>query len=280
VEISEGYVVKGDVDFSTGNVKYAKSVIVGGDIKSGFTIDCGGDLQVSGTIEDATLNVGGVVLGKLGFIGQGKGIIESKGDVHLGFMKNQTIRCRNSVTIAREAINSTIFARKSITVLGNPLSVAGGTLCTRNLISVYTVGNNSGIKTMLEVGVDFTLLEELEKTEKQLETIGQDCKKIIASYKKYDHLLKIKKSLPPKELQIFHKLRTTLVKYSEQIKALERRKNALSSRVNDKSNAQLKITHAAMPGTMIKIGERHHLVREEIIGPKTVAMVKGEIKIF
>ena len=48
----------------------------------------------------------------------------------------------------------------------------------------------------------------------------------------------------------------------------------------DFANAYIKIEHAAMPGTIFKIGERKHLVKQEIIGPKSVRYVDAEIRIL
>ncbi|MDR2728757.1 MAG: FapA family protein, partial [Chitinispirillales bacterium] len=50
VSIAEGHYINGDVDYSTGNVKYERSICIKGDIKAGFDVDCGGDLQVHGII--------------------------------------------------------------------------------------------------------------------------------------------------------------------------------------------------------------------------------------
>jgi len=163
VEVTEGYVVKGDVDFNTGHIKYERSVVVTGDVKGGFNVDCGGDLQIGGVIEDSIINVGGNILCKYGLVGQGKGMVEAAGDVNLGFMKNQTLKCKKNVNVAKEVLNSNIYARKSIHIHGKPLSVAGGYLVARDSITLHTVGNHSGIRTILEVGVDYLLIEELQK---------------------------------------------------------------------------------------------------------------------
>ncbi len=280
VEIYEGFVIKGDIDYSTGNINYDKSVTIGGDIKSGFTVNCGGDLEVKGTIEDAELTVGGSVLCKYGFIGQGKGIIECKGDVNISFMKNQTIRCRSNVNIAREALNCNIFARKAISISGNPLSIAGGTYIARDAITCNVVGNSSGIHTALEVGLDYTLIEELEKTEKQINEVMENRKKLLVTFNRYDKMLKIRKKLPPKEEFLYAKLKNTIIKYTTQTKKLEERKNKIEEKMHDTGNAFIKIEHAAMPGTLFKIGERHFLVHDEIIGPKTVRLLNFEIRIM
>lgn len=280
VEVNEGFLISGNVDFSTGNIKYEKSVIVNGDVKSGFDVDCGGDLQVGGTIEDSHLVVGGNVLCKYGFIGQGRGLLETKGDVNLSFSKNQTIKCRKNVNIAKEALNCRIFARNSIIIHGKPLSAAGGTLSARDSIILYSVGNQTGIKTFLEVGLDFILVEELEKTEKHFIELATNYSKLNESYKKYEKIISIKRSLSSKEQDVFDKLVVTMAKHKQQMDVLEERKKIITSKMYQLNGAFVKIEHSAMPGTLIKIGERHHLIKEELVGPKTIRLIDHEIRVI
>jgi uncharacterized protein (DUF342 family) len=280
VEIYEGFIVKGDVDYSTGNINYDKSVSISGDIKSGFTVKCGGDLEVGGIIEDSEVFAGGSVLCKYGFVGNGKGKIESKGDVNVGFMKNQTIRSRSNVNIAKEALNCKIFARKEITVNGKSLSIAGGTVIARDGITCNVVGNKSGIQTILEVGLDFTLVDEMEKTENQMKEILENKGKLMETAKRFERIVKMKRQLPEKEKLLYAKLRKTIEKYNVQVKNLEERKNKIDAKLYDFSNVFIKIEHSAMPGTLFKIGERHYMVTKEIIGPKTVRMIDFEIRIM
>jgi uncharacterized protein len=280
VEISEGFVVKGNVDFSTGNINYLKSVVVEGDIKSGFKVVCGGDLQVSGTIEDADVQVNGNILCKMGFVGQGKGVISAKGDINIGFTKNQTAKSRQSIVIAKEALNSTLLARKAVEAHGNPLSLAGGRVMARDSVTAFTIGNMSGIKTLVEVGTDFTLIEELEKTEIQMADLVENRKKILVTYQRYEKLKDIKKALNAKEEFLLTKLKATLSKYDQQIKTLDDRKNIITEKMNNFKTCFIKIEHAALPGTMFKIGARHFLVKDEIIGPKSVRLIEEEIRVI
>ncbi|MBD3422097.1 MAG: DUF342 domain-containing protein [Chitinivibrionales bacterium] len=280
VEVSEGYVVNGDVDFSTGNVNYKKSVSIKGDVKSGFEVECGGDLEVGGTIEDAKIIVGGNLLCKHGFIGQGSGSIDAQGDVNITFAKNQLIRSKKAVVIAREALNCTIYSRDFIEIHGNPLSVAGGLLVARNHIEVHAVGNVTNIKTTLEIGLDFALVDELHKTEDQMKEIKENSRKLLEPIHKFERFLKIKKKLPPKDDFLYKKLKTTHTKYSEQLKALEMRKSMINAKLYDIHHAYIIIKHSAMPGTTFKIADRFLQVDEEIIGPKTIKLVKDQIRII
>jgi uncharacterized protein len=280
VEVNEGFFIKGNIDFSTGNVNYVKSVVVGGDITSGFKVQCGGDLQVTGTIEDADIVVGGNVLCKLGFIGQGKGVIDAKGDVNLAFMKNQTVKSRQHIVIAKEALHCTILARKSVVVHGNPHSIAGGKIMARDSITAYSIGNDSGVKTLLEVGVDFSLLEELEKTESQLTATIENRRKLTQTSAKYQHVIDGKTKPTSGEESLIAKLKVAFTKLDQQIAMLEERKKIVVANVYEFKKAHIVIEHAALPGTVFKIGARMFQVKEEIIGPKTVRLIDEEIRII
>ena len=268
------------MDYSTGNINYDKSVIIGGDIKSGFSVNCGGDLEVGGTIEDAAIRSRGSILCKCGFVGQGKGVIECDGDVHINFINNQTIRCRGSVNIAKEALNSKIFSCGTITVAGKNLSVAGGSLVARDSIICNVVGNSSGVHTNLEAGLDFTLLDKLQKEKKELAQMREKRKNLSKGYKKLEHIMKIKKKLSEKQISLYAKLIENIAEVDLKIKQIDERRKIIMKRIQKIGNPFIKILHSAMPGTVLKIGNQSLEVQKEIIGPKTVRLINDKIRIF
>lgn len=280
VDVSEGFIVKGDVNFSTGHIKYDKSVVVSGDVKGGFNVNCGGDLQIDGVIEDCHISAAGNLLCKSGFVGQGKGIIESKGNVNLGFMKNQTVKSKMDVNIAHEALNCLIYARRRIVIHGNPLSVAGGTLIARDAIILNSVGNHSGIRTTLEVGIDYTFVDELEKTETSLNELKANYAKLNESYVKYSKIASVKGKSSAQERSIMDKLVQSITKYREQINAMESRKKLIQKNMYYLDNACIKIHRSAFPGTLFKFGERNYLIKDELIGPKMIKLIDHEIEIL
>ena len=142
------------------------------------------------------------------------------------------------------------------------------------------IGNSSGVKTFLEVGADFALLDELQNTEKQLVEIAENKRKLTQTLLKYQPLLKSKKKLTAREDALLKNLKTALTKIDQQLKMLEERKTIITTNVYEFKNAHIKIEHAALPGTIIKIGARLFQVKTEVIGPKTVRLIDEEIKIF
>ncbi|MFP4521819.1 MAG: flagellar assembly protein A [Fibrobacterota bacterium] len=279
VEVHEGYVVNGDVDFSTGNIDYNKSVTIKNDLKAGFEISSGSDVEVGGLIEDAVIKAKGNVLIKGGFVGTGKGVIDAYGNVNISFAHNQTIKSRGNIIIAREAVNCQLMARDNIQVLGSPLSISGGKASARNQIEVNFAGNESGVRTELSVGIDFTLLEEKYKAETKIKELKESNRKIAENFNKLDKLRKVKKVLPPKQEFLLKKLKSMSVKIENQLKSLGKRLELIEEKINQERKAFIDIKDKAYPGTTFIVGGQHMAVTEEIIGPKKVMLVKSEIKL-
>lgn len=277
VEVCEGYNVDGDVDYSTGNINYAKSVIVNGDVKAGFEVHCGGDLQVNGTVEDSRIIVNGNVLCQYGFIGQGKGKIEAKGDVNLGFIKNQSVRSFKNITIAKEAINCTLLSRASVFIHGNPLSIAGGEVKARQSITVHTAGNYTGIRTLLEAGVDFLMDEELNMLDTQYEKMLRESRLLEERLAGIQKKIAGRKNLPSTERKDISEHIAHLKKIRHQITILEERKAVVAGKIHSCTDAYIGIEHIAYPGTLFKLGERHHLLKEELNGPKMARLVNNSV---
>ena len=53
VQISKVHKVKGDVDYSTGNIIFNGTIMIKGTVRAGFKIKAAGDIVISGNVEDA-----------------------------------------------------------------------------------------------------------------------------------------------------------------------------------------------------------------------------------
>jgi len=150
----------------------------------------------------------------------------------------------------------------------------------RDFITAFAIGNNSGVKTLLEVGADFALLEELQKTESQLAEMVENKRKLTQSFVKYQQGADHGKNAGDREDALLIKLKAAVAKFDQQIKLLEERKKIVVANVYEFKHSYIKIEHSALSGTVFKIGSRLFQVKEEIVGPKTVRLVDEEIKVF
>ena len=89
---------------------------------------------------------------------------------------------------------------------------------------------------------------------------------------------KIKKVLQPKQEFLYKKLAALVAKLDTQLVALEKRKEMIEEKLREVGKARIIVKDRILPGTMIKIGDRHFAVQQEILGPKSILLVNGKIE--
>lgn len=71
LSVSELYCVAGDVNLEVGNIDVHGSVQISGNVQAGFRVTAKHDIRVAGSIEDATIEVGGALEVSGGIFGGG-----------------------------------------------------------------------------------------------------------------------------------------------------------------------------------------------------------------
>ncbi|MCK5075330.1 MAG: DUF342 domain-containing protein, partial [Calditrichia bacterium] len=164
VKITTRLVINGNVDFSTGSVNFPGSVRVAGDLKSGFSVEADGDVEIQGTVEDSELIVGGNLTIKFGFTGTGNGKITCKNDVKLGYAVNQKIECKN-LKFLKEIVNCDVKAENE--VLSDFGKVISGRVQAGMAINVNQVGHEESAAAQLIVGSSSELAEKKKELEEK-----------------------------------------------------------------------------------------------------------------
>ncbi|NVM04889.1 MAG: DUF342 domain-containing protein, partial [Candidatus Helarchaeota archaeon] len=165
VEVEPAYVVSGDIDYSTGNIDYMGSLLVKGDVKSGFEIKVGGDIDIWGVVEDAKIEAAGKILLQKGIIGRGAGVVKADGDVILKFIENQNIYSKGNVIVGEAILRSKVYADGKVTVKGKKGSIIGGEVVATEGIEAKNIGNYQNIKTEVSVGISEKLKRKVEEIE-------------------------------------------------------------------------------------------------------------------
>lgn len=158
VVVEDIYTVN-NVDNETGNIDFAGSVIVKGDIRSGFTVKAKQDITVKGMVQGAYLEAGGEVIISKGVNGMGKGKIHAKGNITSKYIENVTVKSEKSI-YAEMLINSDVSAYESIILKGPNASIIGGTSKACNMIYAPTVGSKANYETNLVI--DLCKYQEIE----------------------------------------------------------------------------------------------------------------------
>ncbi len=144
--------IRGNVDFSTGNIHARGSVIVRGDVAAGFRIQADGNIDVHGLVEGAQLSAGGDVVIRKGVFGHDVGTVEAGGDVFAKFTDRTTIRAGRDVVISSESMTSDIEAGRGVKCEGSHGCIIGGRVRAADSVAATTIGSRLGVCTTITAG--------------------------------------------------------------------------------------------------------------------------------
>jgi uncharacterized protein (DUF342 family) len=259
----------GIMEYPSGCLNYKHSEVVKGDVKTGTNITCGGDLWIDGVIEDCKVSVKGDLFCGRGFTGTGGGVVVAAGDVNLGRVENQTVISLGGVNIAEDALNSSVMARRSITAS----CAVGGTLSANKTISVKTVGNAGGVKTILQINPDADSIKELVKSEADIKQREADMRKLIRSL---DTLTRAQRD----DKAFMRKIRNALITLKYQITTIEARTREINIAMSKFEDSFIHIEQCVYPGTVVRFGQNNMTLADTMKGGTTLRMVDSQIRIL
>lgn len=259
IEVQKLFLIKGSVDFSTGNVNVKSSVEIQGDVKPGFSVKTPYNIQINGTVEQATISCDGTLKVKEGIVGDGKLVISAGGDIHSGYINNQQIKCKGSLYVATELRNSMVECGDEIMIVKNNGVIIGGKLTVTNKVTAPSIGNRYNVSTEIEVGVNFMFKEtyDLKKGEiVALHKVIETVKKNIAQISQ-----QVQNSINSKRLITF---RDECDAYILKLEKLRKELKEIEKQYYDVANPVVNVTKTVYPGTIIHIKHAIYEVKEEL----------------
>ncbi|MEY8745031.1 DUF342 domain-containing protein [Paenibacillus tundrae] len=176
------YEINGDVDYKIGNIDFVGTVVIRGNVLTGFKVKAAGDIRVVGGVEGAELESGGSIEITGGIIGYNKGHVQAGHNVKCSFIQECYVDAGEDVLVSQSIMHSNIRAGRQVICAGTKGLIVGGTIQAGEKVSARIVGNSMSTVTTIEVGVLPRLRNELN-----------DLRKIITE--QTDSLDKTKKAL-------------------------------------------------------------------------------------
>lgn len=275
VFVSNVYEVQ-DVDASTGDINYDGTVMVKGNVRSGYSINAKGNIEVNGVIEGATLKAEGDVLLKRGIQGMGKAKVECTGNLVAKFIENAEVIAGGFIQ-TESIMHSHVMAKEEIEVSGKKGFITGGMVRSTKMITAKNLGSPMGTDTVLEVGVDPILKEKYQtmQTEiKESEKILATSKPVLTAFgKKMASGEKISKEQVLKVQELQKLVTANETRIIKNVKEMEEIEEMLQA----ETNACIKAQGNIYTGVKIVISDSTLFVRENLTFCRFVRE-KGEIK--
>ena len=177
VAIEPVYNIKGDLNYSVGNIDFKGSVEIDGSVVSGFCVKATESIEIHGVVEDCVIEAGMDVSIKGGVLGADKGLIKAGRDFSALFVENCYVEAGRNIVVG-DALNSELSAGDSIDVALGKGRVIGSKLAAQNLVIMNALGSEIGARTQVSVGFEPKTVARLKdlkeaalKTEHTLEEI-------------------------------------------------------------------------------------------------------------
>ena len=162
ISVNDAYFIEGDVDYTTGHVKFDKNVYITGSIKSGFRVEAID--VIANTIDGGIVKAQGDV-----FIQNGvtESSIQAQGSIKAGFMHRSKASCMGNVDIVKEIADSEITLEGTFEMTRGRMF--SSSVCAKGGAKIYNIGSEKAESSTIMVGASIYLEKELENIDTTIE---------------------------------------------------------------------------------------------------------------
>lgn len=144
--------IKGDVDFSTGNIDFPGKVLITGNVPEGFKVVADDDIDVRGGVDDAVIiSRRGSVFVQKGIIGRGKAVIQAYKNVEARFIQEAQVEAGQNIVVSEYVIRCDMKAGNSVLIQGRKGKIMGNnTISAKTRIKASQIQNSGGLHLVVE----------------------------------------------------------------------------------------------------------------------------------
>ena len=135
INVSDVLYIKGDVDYSTGNIKVDNNLVISGMILPGFEIEAGGNIEVRGMVQSSKVKAGGNITLRSGVTGSE---LNCNGELNCKYIEGCKIFAKGNIN-SKNIINSNIKCNKNIQITGSTAKIIGGNYLVEQNIKANTI---------------------------------------------------------------------------------------------------------------------------------------------
>lgn len=263
VNVLPVYEISGDVDYSTGNVRFNGNVHVHGSVKPGFTIQAEGDIKISGGVDSATVICGGTLTVGAGIQGQGRGEIKVEGDVYSRFIENCKVTAGGEIVIGEDIMHSQVYAGRSIQVGGRKGLIVGGVIRATDSVECKVLGAALGTPTCLEVGVNPSLFEQFGQLQTAMTKLDAEITRLKQGVNRLEELKQAIGSLAPSRQEMLNQLTRAYNQRSQELSNIAWQLTQQEQAIAAIKDAFINVTDIVYPGVKITIGKSVYHTREQ-----------------
>jgi hypothetical protein len=263
VIVEEALAIHGDIDFGSGNVDFIGSVTIKGTVMTGFKVKAGGDVHCEGVVEGAYIEAKGNVILRAGVKGQGKAVIKADGDVIAKFIESSKVFAGGSVIVDEAILTSDVQAAEEVDCVGKKGWITGGTITAGSSVKCMVMGSEVESETLVEVGSDHRLVQEMQQLKKDLDDLAPKFKQFSNLMAQLDKLQADGSIAEPKK-ELRKKLAGTVEQVTKDYEEKKERLAEIQELITSKGEGKISVMGTAYPGVRVTIANITRRLQEPI----------------
>ncbi|MBK7106391.1 MAG: DUF342 domain-containing protein [Ignavibacteriae bacterium] len=273
ISITDTFTVNGDIDFKSGNIISKGSLKVKGNVNNDFSLNLSKDIEIDGYVGDAIIESGRNIFIHGGFLGKGKGILKSEGDIAVKFVENQKIFSRGSVTIIKELLNAQVFAKSKITCSGNKAVIVGGHTIAGDVIEIYSLGNSSESETIVEVGFDYLKRNSINDNKQRQTDLRKKLEEVDKVLFEFAQMKRLNDQCKEKVKVLVGEHKILLA----EIEKIKEQNLKLTNEIYVPTSSKISVNGTIFPGVKIGINGRFFIVKEPLRAKTFLLSAENEV---
>ncbi|GFN31868.1 DUF342 domain-containing protein [Paenibacillus xylaniclasticus] len=255
------YEVNGDVDYRTGNINFVGTVVIRGNVLTGFRVKASGDIRVIGGVEGAEIEAEGSIEITGGVMAGDKGYLKAGKNIKLSFVQDGKLIAGDTITVSQSIMHSQLKAGKQVLCTGAKGLIVGGSIQAGERVVARTIGNTMSTATSIEVGVRPELRGELQDLKMSLRQMTDSLDKTEKALGLLDQLA-LSGQLSEDKMALRIKLNATKRKTMEQIDESRERIFEIEKTLEETDIARIDVANTCYAGTKIVIGRYTRFVKD------------------
>ncbi len=263
------------VDLSTCNLNFPGSILIHQGVRDRVVVKAGGNVEVRGLIEAATVDCEGDLLARGGFAGRERGHARVKGSLYAKYLNNVEGQVGGHLQVDREVINC------QLTIHGQVQSphgaIIGGKAVVTGKTHVGTLGSDGSVPTQLVVGA----VPKLEPSAATLAALVVKLREhhdaLVAENKRIDQLTGAKSRMTSadkeRRTEIMYELQSLCTALARGEAALTRVQQAIEQRRTVDVLVELELHQ----GVVITLRDQSFKISKEVRGPVHIQRQGGDM---
>ncbi|MBT2216649.1 DUF342 domain-containing protein [Virgibacillus dakarensis] len=250
IQVYEVYQINETLSMKDGNLDFVGSIVIHGDVPTGYTVKAGGDIKIYGMVEAATLIAGGSIFISEGFAGLRKGSIKADGNIHVGYINQGIAHAGDDIYVERSILHSECTARCHIYCQkGN---IIGGILSAGKSVEAKDIGNRMSTQTEIVLGVHKRMMDkEKELSAEKAELLDTRNKLTVLGEKIQNQ----RDQQNPKVRITMLRQRNSINQTTEKIARIDEQLSQLNGQIGSETEAKLSVRGYLYSNTIVTFGK-------------------------